>query len=98
MPFDRLAHVTPAAHNAFEHAFERTLDLATEWFEASYELHLDATSDPEYADTQEFRDHSDLVHWRYRYLDEFCRAYRSQLGRARPLRYTPAAWRAPAPA
>ena len=51
MPFDRLPHVTPAAHKAFEHAFERTLALGSGPFEDMWDLHLEAQSDPEWAET-----------------------------------------------
>lgn len=87
MPFDRLPHVTPAAHAAFQHAFERTLRLSSASYEDGFELALEATSDPEWAATQEYRDFADLIHWRMSYFDNFVVAYRKQLGTHRqPLR------------
>lgn len=80
MPFDRLPHVSPAAHRHFERAFHYVQEACGLYWENTRELHIDAHFDPEWAATQEYRDLLDASVWRASYLDAFAHGYRCSLG------------------
>lgn len=79
--FSMLPHLTYTAHKHFEHAFARANDIANDLYQTAYEHHLEGVTDPEYADTPEYRAKGAEIWVTHDYWDDLARTYRACLGR-----------------